>query len=437
MTMEWWAQVETWIETYPLLSAFVALGLLLAAGEGIHRLVRHYILRFFRQLAERSPVDWDRVLFEHRVFQRLAWAVPLWIYYQGVPHVPHLPDAVGEVIRRVALACSVLVVARAGDGLLGALNQIYRERVERADERPIKGFLQVANVVAHLAAVILIVAILLDRSPVIFLSGLGAMSAVVLLVFRDTILSLVAGIQITRNDLLRVGDWLEMPQFDADGDVVDIALNNVRVQNWDRTITAIPTHKFLEHSFRNWRGMMESGGRRIMRAVHLDQASVRFLTDEEVEDFSRHELLRDYLQGKREELEAYNREHPGSDDVVPHHRQLTNLGTFRAYLAAYLRQHPRIRRDMTLMVRQLSPGPEGIPLQLYGFADDTRWPEYEKIQADIFDHVLAMVPRFGLRVFQQPTGGDVAEGLQGRPLASEPAAAHLAKGGYRAEDPEA
>ena len=414
MTMDWWAQIQAWIEVYPLASAFVALLLLLAVGEGVHRLVRHYILRVFRRLAERSPVDWDRVLFEHRVFQRLAWAVPLWIYYQGVPHVPHLPETVGTVVRRLALAGSVLVVVRAVDGLLGALDQIYRERVERAGERPIKGFLQVANVVAHLAAFILIVAILLDRSPVIFLSGLGAMSAVLLLVFRDTILSLVAGIQITRNDLLRVGDWLEMPQFDADGDVVDIALNNVRVQNWDRTITAIPTHKFLEHSFRNWRGMIESGGRRIMRDVHLDQSSVRFLTDQEAEHFGQHELLRDYMQRKREELESHNDQKTESDGVVPHYRRLTNLGTFRAYLAAYLKQHPDIRKDLIVMVRQLSPGPEGIPLQLYAFANDVRWAEYERIQADIFDHVLATVPRFGLRVFQQPTGVDMVEGLGSR-----------------------
>lgn len=414
MLDEWRAQLEVLIEAYPLASAFAALLLLLAVGEGAHRLVRHYLLRAFRRLAEQSPVDWDRLLFEHRVFQRLTWAVPLWIYYQGVPHIPHLPDTVGTVVRRLALACSVLVVARALDGLLGAVNQVYRERVERADERPIKGFLQVANVVAHLAAVILIVAVLLDRSPVIFLSGLGAMSAVVLLIFRDTILSLVAGIQITRNDLLRVGDWLEMPQFDADGDVVDIALNNIRVQNWDRTITAIPTHKFLDHSFRNWRGMIEAGARRIMRAIHLDQSSVRFLTDQEVEEFARHELLRDYMRRKREEIEIHNRERAKGDGTIPHQRRLTNLGTFRAYLAAYLRQHPELRDDMTLMVRQLSPGPDGIPIQLYAFANDTRWPAYEAIQADIFDHVLAMVPRFGLRIFQKPTGADLAEGLRDR-----------------------
>jgi miniconductance mechanosensitive channel len=260
----------------------------------------------------------------------------------------------------------VVVVVRAFDAFLDGVNRIYMEN-PRARERPIKGFLQVANVVAHLAGLILIISILMDRSPLLFLSGLGAMTAVLLLVFRDTLLSLVAGIQITTNDLLRTGDWIEMPQFQADGDVVDIALNSVTVQNWDRTLTVIPTHKFLEHSFRNWRGMSESGGRRIKRAVHLDQTSVRFLDPDDMERFEGWELLRDYIRGKREEVDAHNRAHPAEDGVVvPHHRRLTNLGTFRAYLAAYLRSHPGIHQDMILMVRQLPRARKGSPWRSTG-----------------------------------------------------------------------
>jgi miniconductance mechanosensitive channel len=243
------------------------------------------------------------------------------------------------------------------------------------------------------------------------------MTAVLLLVFRDTLLSLVAGIQITTNDLLRPGDWIEMPQFQADGDVIDIALNSVTVQNWDRTLSVIPTHKFLEHSFKNWRGMSESGGRRIKRAFHVDQTTIRFLTDDEVEAFGRWELLGDYIAGKTGELRAHNESRSEArgtgGNVVPHQRRLTNIGTLRAYVIAYLRAHPGIHQDMTFLVRQLAPGPHGLPIEVYVFTSDIRWPVYEGIQADIFDHLLATVPEFGLRVFQNPSGADVAA-LAGR-----------------------
>ncbi|TVP78749.1 MAG: mechanosensitive ion channel family protein [Gemmatimonadales bacterium] len=267
------------------------------------------------------------------------------------------------------------------------------------------------QVVAHLAGLILLIATLMDRSPLIFLSGLGAMTAVLLLVFRDTLLSLVAGIQITMNDLIRAGDWIEMPQFQANGAVIDIALNSITVQNWDRTLSSIPTHKFLEHSFKNWRGMVQSGGRRMMRSIYLDQQSIRFLTDEEVEAFGKWELLRDYMAQKRQEVEAWNREHPASDDLIPQQRRLTNVGTLRAYLVAYLQQHPGLHPEMMTMVRQLDPTPEGVPMEIYGFANTTEWAIFEGIQGDIFDHVMATVPEFGLRLYQKPSGLDVQAGV--------------------------
>lgn len=406
--------VGLWLESHPFGGALsVALAVLLV-GALFHRVVRHYILRFLEYIARQTPRKWDEALFDARLPQRLAWGVPLLIWYYGVVLVPHLPSDALLVTRRVLLATMVVVVVRAFDAFLDGVNRIYMEN-PRARERPIKGFLQVANVVAHLAGLILIISILMDRSPFLFLSGLGAMTAVLLLVFRDTLLSLVAGIQITTNDLLRTGDWIEMPQFQADGDVVDIALNSVTVQNWDRTLTVIPTHKFLEHAFRNWRGMSESGGRRIKRAVHLDQSSVRFLTQEEVERFETWELLRKYIRGKRNEVSTHNRAHPAAEGVaVPHHRRLTNLGTFRAYLVEYLRVHPGIHQGMTLIVRQLAPGPEGIPVEVYGFSNDIRWDVYEGIQGDLFDHILAMIPEFGLRVYQTPTGSDLIRALEER-----------------------
>jgi miniconductance mechanosensitive channel len=398
--------LEAWIRANPGTATVVTVLVVLLLGELLHRVVRHLILRFLEDVARQTPQKWDQALFDARLPQRMAWGVPLLVWYYGLLLVPFLAEEPQVVARRVLLASMVLVVVRSFDAFLDGVNRIYLEN-PRSRERPIKGFLQVANVVGHLAGLILIVAILMDRSPLLFLSGLGAMTAVLLLVFRDTLLSLVAGIQITTNDLLRTGDWIEMPQFQADGDVVDIALNSVTVQNWDRTLSVIPTHKFLEHSFKNWRGMSESGGRRIKRAFHVDQSTIRFLTDDEIETFSRWELLRDYMAEKRAQIDAWNRSHPGEDGVLPHHRRLTNMGTLRAYLVAYLRAHPGIHQEMTFLVRQLAPGPEGLPLEVYVFTSSTQWAVYEGIQGDIFDHVLATVPEFGLRVFQRPSGADL------------------------------
>jgi miniconductance mechanosensitive channel len=238
------------------------------------------------------------------------------------------------------------------------------------------------------------------------------MTAVLLIVFRDTILSLVASAQISSYDMMRVGDWIEMPQYGADGDVVDIGLHTIKVQNWDKTISAIPTHKFLSDSFKNWRSMPESGGRRIKRAINIDMNSIRFLTDEDIERFRKFVLLEDYISEKEQELSHYNAEHLPDESFTANARRLTNVGTFREYVVRYLRQHPKIHKGLTLMVRQLNPTPQGLPLELYVFSNDVAWVSYEGIQSDIFDHILAIVPEFGLRLYQQPSGSDL-EGLLG------------------------
>jgi miniconductance mechanosensitive channel len=403
--------IEGWLSSQPVLGGIVVAFAVVLLGESAHRLVRSYALRTIERIARRSSARWDDAFLEARAPQRLAWAVPLLIWYHGALVVPGIPAGLAELVRRILLATLVVVLVRTVAAVLDGVNRIYTG-LPRAKERPIKGFLQVANVLAHLAGLILVVATLMAREPWIFLSGMGAMTAVLLLVFRDSLLSLVAGIQITTNDLIRVGDWIEMPQFDADGDVVDIALNSVKVQNWDRTFAVIPTHKFLEHSFRNWRGMQESGGRRIKRAFSVDQSTVRFLAEEEVEAFHEWELLREHVDRKRKEIDEHNRARPLKDGVrVPNYRRLTNLGMLRAYLVEYLRRHPRVHKEMTLLVRQLAPGPEGLPIEIYVFTSDIRWVEYEEIQSDIFDHVLATVPQFGLRVFQKPSGWDVQRGI--------------------------
>ena len=268
--------------------------------------------------------------------------------------------------------------------------------------------MQLVQIAVWVFGAVMIIAAVLDRSPLLLLSGLGAMTAILLLVFRDTILSLVASVQLTAQDMVRVGDWIEVPQFGADGDVIDVQLHTVKVQNWDKTITTIPTHRLISDSFKNWRGMSQTGARRIKRAIHLDVNSIRFQSPGEVEHFKRFALLRRYIEAKEAELRDYNASLDLEVDDAVNTRRLTNVGSFRAYAVNYLKNHPSIHKGMTLMVRQLAPGPEGLPLEIYCFTNTTIWGDYENIQADIFDHLLAIVPDFGLRLFQKPAGSDLA-----------------------------
>ena len=384
--------------------------LLVLAALLLHALTRRYLIVIVQKIVQRSRVRWDEVLFEAHVPHRAALLVPLIVIHTGLAWIPDLPMAVAVFVARLISAGMILVVALTVDAFLSALYSLYL-RLPIAATRPIKSYVQLAKIAIYSVAGIFIVARLAAQSPWFFVSGLGAMMAVILLIFRDTLLSLVASVQLTNNDLVRVGDWIEMPQFDADGDVVDIALNTVKVQNWDKTITVIPTHKFLEHSFRNWRSMFETGGRRIKRAIYINTATTRFLTDDEIERFSRFALLREYMQQKRAELAEYNAVHAAEQNVIANARRLTNIGTLRAYIIAYLRNHPHIHQELTFLVRQLAPTPEGVPIEIYVFTNDTRWAVYENIQADIFDHILSMVPEFGLRVYQRPSGHDLAGAL--------------------------
>lgn len=397
------AASPAWLTTVTALAALIILAVL------ADQLVRRIALVIIERLVHRTRTTWDDALRDAGVFRRLVPIIPVTIVHWGIVLVPHLADPVIIFVQRLALATLVLLVVRSLGTLLTAVNGIY-QRYPIARNHPIKGYLQVAKVVAYVFAGILIFATLMDQSPWFFLSGMGAMTAILMLVFRDTLLSFVAGIQLVNNGVIRVGDWIEMPQFNADGDVIDIALNIVTVQNWDKTVTVIPTHKFLDHSFKNWRAMQETGGRRIKRPIYIDMSTIRFLHDEEIQRFSRFLLLKDYMREKVDELKAYNREHCPDElsDVVTNARRLTNVGTFRAYVVRYLQQHPLIHKKLTFLVRQLQPTAQGLPLEIYVFTSDTRWAVYEGIQADIFDHLLAVLPEFGLRAFQQPTGYDVA-----------------------------
>jgi len=389
-----------------LTETLIALALVVAAALLVHAIGRYVLLRFIHGLVKRSRIRWDDVIAEQKAVDRAWVIVPLLIVQVGLVLVPGVsPDVLG-FLQRFVEACMILVVARVVTAILGTLHEIYL-RMPRAATRPIKSYVQLATVFVYVVAGIFIVARLANESPWFFVSGLGAMMAVVTLVFRDTLLSLVAGVQLTNNDLIRVGDWIEVPQFGADGSVIDIALNTVRVQNWDKTFTVIPTHKFLENSFKNWRGMQESGGRRIKRAIYVNMASIRFLTEEEIDRFAKFALLADYIQEKKRELEIFNAAYRRDPEMQVNARRLTNVGTFRAYIVNYLRSHPGIHQDLTFLVRQLQPTPEGLPIEIYVFTNDTRWAVYEGIQADIFDHILAIAPEFGIRIYQRPAGHDV------------------------------
>jgi miniconductance mechanosensitive channel len=389
----------------------VGLLLVLLVALLVHVVARRRIVRLVEWVVSRTRTRRDEVFVEHQVPQRLSLLLPLLVIHLGSALVPGLGAGLLGFLQRLASALMILIVVWTADGILSALHRIYRE-TPGAAQRPITTWVQLGKVLLYGAAAILAVAQLSGQSPWYFVSGLGAMMAVLLLIFRDTLLSLVASVKLTSNDLIRVGDWIEMPQFDADGDVTEISLSTVSVQNWDKTITVIPTHKFLDHSFRNWRGMQESGGRRIKRAIHVNTATVRFLTEAEVEEFSRMELLADYIRGKLADIAAAESADPPRNALERNQRRLTNLGTLRAWIIAYLRVHPHVHPDMTLLVRQLAPTPEGVPIEIYCFTDDIAWATYEAIQADIFDHVLAMVPRFGLAVYQRPSGQDLDSALR-------------------------
>lgn len=384
----------------------VRLAALLLGAWVLYYICKIYLVKIIQVLTRGISSTWKELFLNTRLLSLLSSIVPIVLIYSGSNVIDDLHPRISIGIERICLVLLVVVSIKAINVTLSKFNDIYNT-FDTAKNRPIKGLIQVINILVYITAAILIFAAILDKSPWFFLSGFGAMTAVLLLVFRDTILSFVAGIQLTTNSLIRMGDWIEMPQFNADGDVIDIALHTVKVQNWDKTITIIPAHKFLENSFKNWRGMQESGGRRIKRSLYFDMSTIRFLEPEEIEKFSHFALLKDYIERKKEELKKHNE--TVAPNMIVNSRRMTNIGTFRAYLQNYLKQHPMINQNMSLMVRQMAPGSDGLPLEIYAFVNDVRWVIYEQAQSDIFDHVIAISAEFGLRIHQNPTGFDMRE----------------------------
>lgn len=411
--------------TDPWMQTLTGVFLLIMGCVVAQWLARHVLVRALAGLRGATRNGPIAVLLHPEVLTRVAQIVPTLVVQLGIRLVPNLPDKVATVTENVAAALTVLFVARALFKALEVALSVYEQRaIENKEMRShsIKSYVQLGQILVGIAAVVVMIAALADKSPLIVLSGFGAMSAVLMLVFQDTIKSFTAGMQIEGNDMLRVGDWIEMPQAGADGDVIDIALNTVKVQNWDKTIVTIPTWKLMSESFKNWRGMSEAGGRRIKRTLMLDAGTIHFLQDQEIERLGQIDIITSYVQEKASAVKISRtmraRELGEALALVPaNQRRLTNIGTFRAYVLAYLKAHTGIRQDMTIMVRLMQPTPEGVPLEIYCFTNTTAWVAYEGIQGDIFDHLLAILPEFGLSSFQSPGGADVRallDGPQGR-----------------------
>ncbi|MFN3536120.1 MAG: mechanosensitive ion channel family protein [Brevundimonas sp.] len=394
------------IADYPMLETALGVLILLTTAFLADWITRHILLRVGRRILKTVRLHNEATA---PIAQRLARIAPALVIHNGIQLVPHLPVGAMTVVQNVASAFVILTFVLTVASILDLVNARYARRPSAAN-RPIKGYIQMIKIALFAIAAILIIATLIERSPLLLLSGLGAMAAVLMLVFQGTILSLVASIQLTSNDMLRVGDWIEAPHLNADGDVIDIALHTVKVQNWDRTITAIPTSKLITDSYKNWRGMSESGGRRIKRSLMIDQNSIRFLEPGERQQLCRFALIDDYIRRKQDEIDAWNKKLAEAGRESVNTRRMTNIGAFRAYVQSYLLNHPHIHSTgLTLLVRQLDPTEHGLPLEIYCFTTTTAWVEYESIQADIFDHMIAILPEFGLRLYQQPSGLDVAE----------------------------
>jgi len=408
---------NAWLQQYPIISTLASLLLLILIAWAANWIVKRILVQGINRVLAHTALGRTARIEEHGFIKRLSNIVPALVLTIGIALIPGLPESAVTVVRNVCSAFIVLTIALAIGALLNIVNSWYQHRPD-AVNRPIKGYIQVIKIFLYALATILMIAALIDRSPVILLSGLGALAAVLMLIFQDTLLSLVASVQISSSGIVRVGDWIEMPQQNADGDVIDIALHTVTVQNWDKTVTTIPTKRFITDSFKNWRGMSEAGGRRIKRSLFLDQSSVRFLSREEQQRLRQFMLLDDYLERKNKEINHWNEKLAERGKYPGNTRRVTNLGTFRAYVEQYLRNHPAIHQDMTLLVRHLSPTADGLPLELYCFTNDIRWAAYEGIQADIFDHLLAILPEFGLKVFQHPSGADMRNMLSPPPPAA-------------------
>ena len=397
------------VETADVWDRWVVLGFIVAIAFVSDFVCRQLLLRVVKRIVARTKATWDDILFEDRVLRRLCHIVPPVLIYFLLPLAFPPESGMVAFVLKLLLIYVIAVVLRFVNAFLKALHDVADQK-EELQGKPLKGLMQTGQVIAFFVCIILIISILIDKSPARLLAGLGASAAILMLVFKDSIMGLVSGIQLTANDMLHVGDWISMSKYGVNGRVTEVTLNTVKVRNWDNTIVTVPPYLLISDAFQNWRPMQDSGGRRVMRSVNIDMNSVRFCTPEMLDRFRKIRLLKDYID-ETERLIAESNEQAGveNDPEPVNGLHQTNLGVFRAYLERYLRSLAGINQEMMLMVRQLQPTEKGLPVELYFFSKVTEWTVYEKVQADVFDHVLAVIPEFGLRVFQNPAGSDVRD----------------------------
>ncbi|MBT0726168.1 mechanosensitive ion channel family protein [Rosenbergiella australiborealis] len=404
--------LQHWLQAYGLTryTDIIATLIMLAAMGGlclvIHVLLHKVLLPILKKQSDKSPHLWSKSLFKHLLFNRATWLLQA-VLFQLLLQLLFDPHSI--LFTALTTLCQLwmmLLCLLIGFSLLDVI-QAITSKSAFAQQIPLRGIVQSIKLIMAILVVVLMISLLLGKSPGSLLTGLGAMTAVLMLVFRDPILGLVAGIQLSANDMLKIGDWLDMPKYGADGAVIDINLTTVKVHNWDKTIVTIPAYALISDSFKNWRGMSESGGRRIKRSVNIDTTSIHFLSQTEIEQLAQARLLTPYLGDKQQEISEWNAQQGVDSASLLNHRALTNIGTFRVWLESWLKSHPKIRQDMTLMVRQLAPADHGQPIEIYAFTNTVIWAEYEAIQSDIFDYIYAALPAFGLRVHQSPTSADI------------------------------
>ena len=413
------SELQQWINSYlikwglvrdsaNIWDNLIVLLLVIAVTVGIDYTCRYIFLGLFKRFAKRTKNQWDDLIVERKIINKLMHLIPAILVYIMLPLA--LPRAeMPTLLGILQMICSIYIVAvilRFINAALNLLLEIYN-RKEAFKNKPLKGFVQIIQVLVFFVGFIIIISILIGKSPATLFAGLGASAAILMLVFKDTILGFVAGIQLSANDMLRPGDWITMTKYGADGTVIEVTLNSIKVRNFDNTITMIPPYALVSDSFQNWRGMQESGGRRVKRSINIDMNSVRFCTPEMLDKFRKISLLTEYIDTKQQELERYNKEHNIDGSIKVNGRRQTNLGVFRAYLVNYLKSNPDVNKDLTCMVRQLQPTEKGIPMELYFFAATTVWIPYEGIQSDVFDHILAVLQEFDLQVFQEVSGSDL------------------------------
>ncbi|MDZ7739229.1 MAG: mechanosensitive ion channel [Bacteroidales bacterium] len=384
----------------------VIIVILVAALSWLSFIITRFIIdKVIAKIIRRTSFKWDDIFFDNHVFTRLSHFAPAIIIYLMAGWALEPYPGWLDFVRTLTYLYMILAGMLFLFAFITAWHNIYLT-LPISKHRHIKGYVQMLKIFVGVIAGLIMISAITNNDISNLLTGLGAMAAVIILVFKDTILGLVASVQLSANDMLKVGDWITMPSRGADGTVMDITLNTIKVQNFDMTILTVPTYAIIQESFQNWRGMEESGGRRIKRSVFIDIKSIGFLDPEQVEKLKKIQILKDYIESKEKEMVDFNKKNNIDNSVLVNGRRMTNVGTFRAYIKAYLEQHPRIHNDMTFLIRQLQSSEKGLPIEIYVFSNDQIWANYESIQADIFDHLLAVVPEFGLRVFQYPTGDD-------------------------------